>query len=404
MASVMTSHVPPSVAKAATKLLINNQWVDSESGKTFPTINPSTGEEICQVAEADAADVDKAVRAARAAFERPRGARWPPLERGRSAEPAGRPDRKERRRAGATGIARQRQARVRLPRAADLPLTIACYPLLRGLGRQGAGQDHPHRRRLFLLHAARAGRRGRADHSVEFPAADAGVEAGAGAGHRQHRRDEARRADAADRAARRRTDRRSRVPRRRGEHSAGLRSDRRRGHRPSHGRRQGGVHRFDRSGPPDHGSRRENQSEARHAGTRRQEPQHRLRRRGHGSGHRRRRTSRCSSIRASAAAPARGCSSKRRPTTNSWSAAPRGPSKRTVGDPFDPDTEQGPQVDQASVRQGDGLHRIRQARGRETGVRRQPRGRPGLLHRAHRLRRREGRHEDRAGGDLRPGA
>jgi aldehyde dehydrogenase (NAD+) len=60
-------HVAPSV----TKLLINNRWVPSESGKTFATINPSTGEEICQVAEADAADVDKAVKAARAAFEGP---------------------------------------------------------------------------------------------------------------------------------------------------------------------------------------------------------------------------------------------------------------------------------------------------------------------------------------------
>jgi aldehyde dehydrogenase (NAD+) len=58
-------HITPSV----TKLLINNRWVPSESGKTFATINPSTGEEICQVAEADAPDVDKAVKAARAAFE-----------------------------------------------------------------------------------------------------------------------------------------------------------------------------------------------------------------------------------------------------------------------------------------------------------------------------------------------
>jgi aldehyde dehydrogenase (NAD+) len=65
-----------------TKLLINNQWVPSESGKTFATMDPSTGEEICQVAEADAADVDKAAMAARAAFEGP----WRKLrasERGR---------------------------------------------------------------------------------------------------------------------------------------------------------------------------------------------------------------------------------------------------------------------------------------------------------------------------------
>uniref|UniRef100_A0A3B4X954 aldehyde dehydrogenase (NAD(+)) n=1 Tax=Seriola lalandi dorsalis TaxID=1841481 RepID=A0A3B4X954_SERLL len=50
------------------KLFINNQWQDATSGKTFPTINPATGEVICQVAEADEADVDKAVKAARNAF------------------------------------------------------------------------------------------------------------------------------------------------------------------------------------------------------------------------------------------------------------------------------------------------------------------------------------------------
>jgi aldehyde dehydrogenase (NAD+) len=70
---VSTLSVPPEVhvTPSVTRLLINNRWVPSESGKTFATINPSTGEEICQVAEADAADVDKAVKAARAAFEGP---------------------------------------------------------------------------------------------------------------------------------------------------------------------------------------------------------------------------------------------------------------------------------------------------------------------------------------------
>jgi aldehyde dehydrogenase (NAD+) len=64
-----TSAVRPSVVVRAKKLLINNEWVDSVSGKTFATINPATAEEICQVAEADAADVNKAVHAARVAFE-----------------------------------------------------------------------------------------------------------------------------------------------------------------------------------------------------------------------------------------------------------------------------------------------------------------------------------------------
>lgn len=36
-----------------TKLFINNEFVDARSGKTFPTINPATGEKICDIAEAD---------------------------------------------------------------------------------------------------------------------------------------------------------------------------------------------------------------------------------------------------------------------------------------------------------------------------------------------------------------
>ena len=53
-----------------TKLLINNEWLESVSGKRFETINPATGEIICDVAEADAPDVDKAVEAAKNAFRR----------------------------------------------------------------------------------------------------------------------------------------------------------------------------------------------------------------------------------------------------------------------------------------------------------------------------------------------
>jgi aldehyde dehydrogenase (NAD+) len=83
MASVVSSPYESGVAVSATKLLIDNRWVASESGKTFATINPSTGEEICQVAEADAADVEKAVRAARAAFEHGPWRKMPASERGR---------------------------------------------------------------------------------------------------------------------------------------------------------------------------------------------------------------------------------------------------------------------------------------------------------------------------------
>jgi delta 1-pyrroline-5-carboxylate dehydrogenase len=51
-----------------TKMLIDNKWVDAKAGKTFATINPATGEKICDVAEAHVEDVDWAVQAANKAF------------------------------------------------------------------------------------------------------------------------------------------------------------------------------------------------------------------------------------------------------------------------------------------------------------------------------------------------
>src|ERR1700722_15884997 len=82
MASVMSHPAEKQVPISAKKILINNRWVESESGKTFATINPSTGEEICQIAEADAVDVEKAVRAARAAFDKGPGRKTNASDRG----------------------------------------------------------------------------------------------------------------------------------------------------------------------------------------------------------------------------------------------------------------------------------------------------------------------------------
>ena len=53
-----------------TQLFINNEFVNSISGKTFPTINPKNKKEICQVSEGFKEDVDLAVAAAKAAFKR----------------------------------------------------------------------------------------------------------------------------------------------------------------------------------------------------------------------------------------------------------------------------------------------------------------------------------------------
>jgi phenylacetaldehyde dehydrogenase len=68
---------------APQKMLINNQWVEAVSGKTFPVYNPATGEEIARVAEGGATDVDLAVKAARKAFEHGPWRQLTASERGR---------------------------------------------------------------------------------------------------------------------------------------------------------------------------------------------------------------------------------------------------------------------------------------------------------------------------------
>jgi acyl-CoA reductase-like NAD-dependent aldehyde dehydrogenase len=47
------------------QLLINGKFEDAASGKTFYTYDPRTGEPLMEVAEAQAEDVDRAVKAAR---------------------------------------------------------------------------------------------------------------------------------------------------------------------------------------------------------------------------------------------------------------------------------------------------------------------------------------------------
>ena len=41
------------------KMFINGKWVDSASGKTFPTYNPATGEVLSNIAEGDKEDIDQ---------------------------------------------------------------------------------------------------------------------------------------------------------------------------------------------------------------------------------------------------------------------------------------------------------------------------------------------------------
>jgi aldehyde dehydrogenase (NAD+) len=87
MATATAKPAKPAVKKPHVKaqepMFIGGKWVDSVSGKTFPTINPCTGEAICQVAEGDKADIELAAKAARKAFDSGPWSKMPASERGR---------------------------------------------------------------------------------------------------------------------------------------------------------------------------------------------------------------------------------------------------------------------------------------------------------------------------------
>jgi len=64
----------------AKRMLINGEWVRAASGKIFESRNPATGDLLAAVAEGDKEDIDRAVTAARAAFEGP-WSKFKPYER-----------------------------------------------------------------------------------------------------------------------------------------------------------------------------------------------------------------------------------------------------------------------------------------------------------------------------------
>jgi aldehyde dehydrogenase (NAD+) len=126
----------------ATKLLIDNRWVEAASGKSFPTINPATGEEICRVAEADAEDVNRAVRAARAAFDKGPWRRMNASERGRLLNKlADLIEKNIDELARLESLDNGKPYKVAM--AADLPLTIACYRYYAGWSDKLQGKTIP---------------------------------------------------------------------------------------------------------------------------------------------------------------------------------------------------------------------------------------------------------------------
>jgi aldehyde dehydrogenase (NAD+) len=143
-----TTAFQPEIKLGPTKLLINGKWVDSTSGKTFPTVNPSTGDVITQVAESDAADVDKAVAAARAAFDKGPWRKMSGSQRGRLMNKlADLIEKYADELAQLEALDNGKPAHV--ARAADLNLTMACYRYYAGWADKIQGKTIPVNGRYF---------------------------------------------------------------------------------------------------------------------------------------------------------------------------------------------------------------------------------------------------------------
>mmetsp|Transcript_52403 Transcript_52403/g.137186 ORF Transcript_52403/g.137186 Transcript_52403/m.137186 type:complete len:236 (+) Transcript_52403:665-1372(+) len=217
-----------------------------------------------------------------------------------------------------------------------------------------------------------------------------------------HRGDEDVGEDAAVGALRRAPDPRGGVPPRRGEHPVGLRAHGGAGHRAPHGPCQGGLHGLDQRGEAAAQVRRGVEPEACDAGAGRQVAAHRAGGRGRGGG---------GEHRAGGALPQPG------PVLRGQQPALRArEGVRQVrragggegvgargGRPLRRQDAAGPPGGRHPVQQDPGHDREGQVGGGAAGGGRLARGQQGLLRRSHRLRRRQGRHDDRARGDLRAG-
>ena len=131
------------VAIRQTNLLINNRWVDSVSGKKFDTVNPATGDVLAQVSEADAPDVDLAVKAARNAFHSK--SPWRQMSASERGKLMNRLADLIEKHADelATLESLDNGKPQHVARTADLPLTIACYRYYAGWADKIQGKTIP---------------------------------------------------------------------------------------------------------------------------------------------------------------------------------------------------------------------------------------------------------------------
>ena len=266
------------------QLFINGQWVDAASGRTFDTPNPATGETLARVAEGDAEDIVRAVRAARKAFEEGPWSRMTPSERGRIIWRIG-----DLILAHVDELAQLESLDNGKPfavaQAADVPLAADLFHYMAGWATKIEGStidiSVPYMPGANFHSYTLREPIGVVGQIIpwNFPLLMAAWKLGPALATGNSRGAQAGRADAVDRAAAGRADGRGRGARWRGERGARVRRDRRRGAGLAHGRGQGRVHRLHRGRQADRGRGRGQQPEEADPGAGRQEPEHRVRRR-----------------------------------------------------------------------------------------------------------------------------
>ena len=131
-----------------TQCFIGGQWIPAQSGKTFETINPASEEVIATVADGDAPDVDLAVKAARDQFERGEWSRMDARDRGKLIHKLA--DLIEENLDELAALESLDNGKpIRDAKAADLPLTIDCLRYYAGYADKIHGQTIPIRGNYF---------------------------------------------------------------------------------------------------------------------------------------------------------------------------------------------------------------------------------------------------------------
>ena len=175
-------HALAAAIRPRAQAFINGRYLDAVSGETFDCLSPIDGRRLAKVAATDSADVDAAVAAARSAFNKGSWSRMAPAPQTRAAQ-VRRVDPETPGRARAARNARHGQTD-----CATAPASIYRRRRAASLVRRGDRQDlrrsGAHGARCARVGDARAGRRGRRDRALEFPAAYGLLEARACAGRR----------------------------------------------------------------------------------------------------------------------------------------------------------------------------------------------------------------------------